>query len=89
MCVILMQIFHLLLTEKPLLPSLITPSYLQADENGEVVLPDGSSLRDSAGRPILAAPEQEVLVDVESMKAVLDSRGQPVITKPGNTLAYM
>ena len=47
---------------------------LQADDNGNVTLPDGTQLCDSAGRPIIAAPEQEVLVDVDNMKPVLDSR---------------
>ena len=59
---------------------------LQADDNGNVTLPDGTQLCDSAGRPIVASPEQEVLVDVDNMKPVLDSRGQPVITKPGKRM---
>lgn len=57
--------------------------FFQADDDGTITLPDGTQLCDSAGRPIVAAPQQEVLVDEESMKPVLDSRGQPVITKPG------
>lgn len=48
-----------------------------------MTLPDGTPLCDSAGRPIKTAANQEVLVDMETLKPVLDSRGQPVITEAG------